>query len=146
MEISPVLIWFLIGLGMMLLEFAIPGLIVIFFGAGAWIQAILVAIFPAMPLWVQLMLFTIISIASLLLLRRQLKKHFFSNQENAESEGLDDYIGKMAKVEKAILGGEGKVIFRGTSWDAFADEDIPEGSTVRIIDKDSIRLKVELIK
>lgn len=146
MEISAVLIWFLIGLAMMLLEFAIPGLIVIFFGAGAWVLAILTAIFPSMVLWVQLMLFTIISVVSLLLLRKQLKKHFFSDQEGAESEGLDDYIGRKAIVEKAIVKGEGKVLYRGTSWDAFADEDIPEGTTVRIIDKDSIRLKVEPIK
>ncbi|MDD3716100.1 MAG: NfeD family protein [Candidatus Marinimicrobia bacterium] len=146
MEISSVLIWFLIGLAMMLLEFAIPGLIVIFFGAGAWVLAILTAIFPSMALWVQLMLFTVISVASLLLLRRQLKKHFFSDHEGAESEGLDDYIGRKAIVEKAFVKGEGKVLYRGTSWDAFADEDIPEGTPVRIIDKDSIRLKVEPIK
>lgn len=143
MEITPVLIWFLVGLAMMLLEFAIPGLIVIFFGAGAWIVAILTAIFPGMAVWVQLMLFTVISIAALLLLRKQLKKHFFSDQEGAESEGLDDYVGHNAVVEKAIKDGKGKILFRGTSWDAYADEDIPEGADVRIVDKDSIRLKVE---
>lgn len=143
MEITPVLIWFLVGLAMMLLEFAIPGLIVIFFGAGAWVIAILTAIFPHMVVWIQLMLFTIISVVSLLLLRGQLKKHFFSDQEGAESEGLDDYIGRSAVVEKEIKNGRGKINFRGASWDAFADEDIPEGSQVNIIEKDSIRLKVE---
>jgi inner membrane protein len=146
MEITPVLIWFIVGLVMMLLEFAIPGLIVIFFGAGAWLIAILVAIFPAMAVWVQLMLFTLLSLLSLLLLRRQLKKHFFSDHEGVEDENLDDYIGRTALVTSAISKGKGKVMYRGASWDAFADSDIPEGSQVRIVDKDSIRLKVEEIK
>jgi len=146
MEISPILVWFIIGLIMVLMEFVIPGLIVVFFGAGAWVTAILVAIFPGMVLWVQLMIFTVFSIVSLLLLRRLLKKHFFSDQEGAESEGLDDYIGRKAVVEKAIINGTGKIIFRGVSWDAFADEDIPEGASVTIIDKDSIKLKVKPVK
>jgi inner membrane protein len=146
MEISPILVWFIIGLIMVLMEFAIPGLIVVFFGAGAWVTAILIAIFPGMAVWVQLMIFTVLSIVSLLLLRRLLKRHFFSEQEGAESEGLDDYIGRTATVEKAIDNGVGKVSFKGASWDAYSDVDIPEGTSVTIIDKDSIKLKVKPVK
>ncbi len=146
MEFSPILIWFIVGLVMVLLEFAIPGVIVIFFGVGAWVTAILVAIFPAMALWVQLMIFTVFSLVSLALLRGLLKKRFFSDQEGAESEGLDDYIGKKAVVEKAIKDGEGKVRFKGVSWGAFSDEDIAEGTSVMIVAKDSIKLKVKPIK
>ncbi|MBN2781109.1 MAG: NfeD family protein [Candidatus Marinimicrobia bacterium] len=145
MEFSPILIWFIVGLVMALLEFVIPGLIVVFFGAGAWITAILVWIFPGMAVWVQLMSFTVLSIAALILLRRQLKKRFFSDQEGAESEGVDDYIGRKAVVEKAIANGEGKILYRGVSWEAFADEDIPEGAPVVITGKDSIKLKVKPI-
>ncbi len=146
MDFSPILVWFIVGLVMILMEFVIPGLIVIFFGAGAWVTAILVAIFPAMPLWVQLMFFSVFSVLSLIFLRRSLKKHFFSDQESAVNEGIDDYIGRRAVVEKEIKGGTGKVQFRGASWDAFADEDIPTDTPVTIIDKDSIRLKVKPIK
>ncbi len=145
MEFSPILIWFIVGLVMALLEFVIPGLIVVFFGAGAWITAILVWIFPGMAVWVQLMSFTVLSIAALILLRRQLKKRFFSDQEGAESEGVDDYIGRKAVVEKAIANGEGKILYRGVSWEAYADEDIPEGASVVITGKDSIKLKVKPI-
>jgi membrane protein implicated in regulation of membrane protease activity len=146
MEFSPILIWFIVGVVMILMEFVIPGLIVIFFGGGAWVTAILVAIFPAMPLWVQMLIFAVFSVVCLVFLRRSLKKRFFSGQEDLASEQVDDYIGRRAVVEKAITRGEGKVIFRGAAWDAFADEDIPEGTAVTIIDKDSIRLKVKPIK
>ena len=124
----------------------IPGLVIVFFGLGAWVAAILVAIFPEMAFWVQMMIFTVFSVVTLIFLRRSLKKRFFADQENAESEGVDDYIGKIAVVEKAIVDGEGKVDFKGTSWSAYADMDIPEGTKVVIIDKDSIKLKVKPVK
>ena len=146
MDISPIIIWFVVGLVLILMEFIIPGLVIVFFGLGAWITAIFVSIFPEMAFWVQMMIFTVFSVGALVLLRRTLKKRFFSNQEGAESEGLDDYIGQKAVVEKAIVGGVGKILFKGVSWSAYADEDIPEGAKVTIIDKDSIKLKIKPMK
>ena len=146
MEISPIIIWFIVGLALILMEFIIPGLVIVFFGLGAWVAAIFVSIFPEMVFWVQMMIFTVFSVGALVLLRRTLKKRFFSDQEGAENEGLDDYIGQKAVVEKAIKDGEGKILFKGVSWSAYADEDIPEGTKVTIIDKDSIKLKVKTIK
>lgn len=146
MDISPIIIWFIVGLVLILMEFVIPGLVIVFFGLGAWVTAVLVAIFPEMAFWVQMMIFTVFSVATLVLLRRSLKKRFFSDQEGAESEGVDDYIGKTAVVVEDIRDGEGKVDFRGTSWSAISDEDIPKGSKVKIIEKESIKLKVESIK
>jgi len=37
-------------------------------------------------------------------------------------------------------------LFKGVSWSAYADEDIPEGTNVTIIDKDSIKLKIKPMK
>ena len=36
MDFNPVLIWFLIGLALVLSEFMLPGIILVFFGLGAW--------------------------------------------------------------------------------------------------------------
>ena len=37
---KPEIIWFFIGLLLALLEFGIPGLIILFFGIGAWVTAL----------------------------------------------------------------------------------------------------------
>ena len=146
MEISPIIIWFIVGLVLILMEFVIPGLVIVFFGLGAWVAAIFVWIFPNMAFWVQMMIFTVFSVITLVLLRRSLKKRFFSDLEGVENENVDDYIGKTATVETAVKDGEGKVDYRGTSWSAYADEDIPKGTKVTIVDKDSIKLKVKPLK
>ena len=146
MEISPIIIWFIVGLVLILMEFVIPGLVIVFFGLGAWVTAVLVAIFPNMDFWVEMMIFTVFSVVTLVFLRRSLKKRFFSDQQGAESEGIDDYIGRTATVEAAIKDGEGKINFRGASWAAMSEDDIPKGTKVIITGKDSIKLKVKPLK
>jgi|SRR6056297_886653 len=144
---SPILIWFLIGLALILLEFVIPGFVIIFFGVAAWFVFILVSIFPGMAFWVQLMIFSVLSLGTLIFLRRSLKKKFFSENEGAGSESVDDFIGRTALVEKAISKAKnGKVNFKGASWEAYADQDIPEGVNVTIVGRDSIKLKVVPVK
>jgi hypothetical protein len=37
---NPTLLWFLLGLALILLEFVVPGVILVFFGIGAWAAAV----------------------------------------------------------------------------------------------------------
>ena len=46
---DPAVIWFLVGLGLLLLELALPGLVILFFGAGAWVTALVCAITDIKP-------------------------------------------------------------------------------------------------
>ena len=146
---SPEIIWFIIGLLLMLSEFVIPGLIIAFFGAGAWVVAILCMIIPGITLNLQLFIFLIASVVLLLGLRKQLAKIFtgFEKQKNVNAEDVDDFIGHRTTVIKPIFPNKkGKVEFHGTAWDAEADEEIGEGQTVEITAKESIILKVKSIK
>ena len=51
------LLWFLFGLGIMVLELVQPGFIVIFFGIGAWVTALLVWLGVLQSLNAQLLAF-----------------------------------------------------------------------------------------
>jgi membrane protein implicated in regulation of membrane protease activity len=142
--LAPELIWFVIGLVLLLVEIAMPGLVVIFFGLGAWLVALLVAFIP-MSLNVQLIIFLFTSLILLALLRGRLKGWFDSKW--AKGKNLDDllneYQGKKVKVTKAIpLDGKGKVEFCGTNWDAESNVPIEEGATVEIVEKNNITFKV----
>jgi len=146
---SPEIIWFVVGLVLMLSEFVMPGLIIAFFGIGAWVVAILCIIIPGITLNLQMFIFIIASVVLLLALRKQLTKVFkgLEKQKNINAEDVDDFIGHRTTVIKSIAKNKrGKVEFHGTAWDAEADEDIGEGQTVEIISKDSIVLKVKSIE
>jgi membrane protein implicated in regulation of membrane protease activity len=148
--IEPELIWFLVGLVLLIMEFALPGLIIGFFGVGAWIVAI-VCLFSAYvtgSINAQLIIFIISSVLSLLCLRKWLKGVFLGHTGSKQDlkQNLEEFVGQMAVVKEKIvpkLGG--KVEFHGTNWEANADEEIETGTTVEIIGKDNITLKVKTL-
>jgi membrane protein implicated in regulation of membrane protease activity len=148
--LRPELIWFLVGLVMLLLEFALPGLIIFFFGVGAWIVAA-VCFFNAYvhsSINAQLLLFIASSILSLLVLRKWLKGIFFghTNSEQDLTKDLEEFIGQKAFVKMKITPKKsGKIEFHGTDWIAEADEEIEEGASVEIIGKENITLRVKSV-
>ena len=148
--LKPELIWFLVGLVLLLLEFSLPGLIIGFFGVGAWVVATvcMLSAYVKSDIGVQLIIFIISSVFSLVILRKWAKGIFMghSGGEQDLNEDLKDFIGEHAVVKEKItpkIGG--KVEFHGTNWSAQADGEIPEGATVEIIGKDNITLKVKAI-
>lgn len=145
--LKPELIWFIAGLTMLLLEFVIPGLIIFFFGVGAFIVALL-CIFFDISINVQLLIFLVSSTLLLVALRRWLSTTFMGHvgfrQDTAEN--LDDFSGGRATVIREIRPNmPGRVEFHGSHWDAESDEEIPEGAQVVVVGKNNITLKVRTI-
>ena len=141
---EPQVIWCLVGLVLLLMEFVMPGLIVFFFGLGAWVVAA-VCLFADISINAQLIIFIISSIVLLLVLRKWLKGVFFGHVKSKQelTEDLKEYAGeKVVVTEKIGLNRSGKVELHGTNWEAEADEEIAEGTVVEVIDKDNLTLKV----
>lgn len=136
--------WFILGFAFFLLEFVIPGFILFFFGIAAWLVAILTLFMP-IGLNAQLIIFLISAILTVVLFRKLLKDRLGMYRE--EPTVLEDeYIGKVALAETAITPSEnGKVEFKGASWDAKSDDYIVAGQKVEIIETRSILLIVKQI-
>jgi len=143
---QPYIVWFIIGLILLLLEFAIPGLVVLFFGLGAWITA-LVTLIADPGINLQLILFISSSVLSLLLLRKYFKKIFYGNVEDSNEDAAEELIGKVVEVTQTISKNKnGKVLFKGAAWSAKSEEEIKKGESAEIIGKDSITLLVKPYK
>jgi membrane protein implicated in regulation of membrane protease activity len=145
--LRPELIWFLVGLLLLLAEFAIPGLIILFFGIGAWIVAV-VCLLTDVSLNVQLGIFIGASVLSLVCLRSWLKGMFMGHVKGRQdlTQDLQEYVGERAVVTQAIAAKQpGKVELHGTNWTAEADGEIPEGAAVKIVAKDNLTLKVKAL-
>jgi len=142
---EPQWIWLIIGLLLILSEFVMPGLLMIFFGLGACIVST-VCFFRDISINIQLGIFITTSVVSLLLLRGCLKSIFVGHvsDKHNTSEDLTDYLGQKAIVKKTILEKTGgKIEFHGTDWHAEAEYEIPEGTPVEITGKESLTLKVK---
>ncbi len=143
---EPAVIWFLLGLVLLLSEFVIPGLIILFFGVGCWVTSATLLVVPDLSFNYQLTIFLLCSLVALALLRKSLKKYLGSKEKHFDDE-LEEYIHKHCIVESDIipeLGG--KVSFKGAIWDAHSDIEIKKGDTAVIKAIDGISLIVEPLK
>jgi len=139
----PELMWFIAGLALLILEFFLPGLIIFFFGVGAWIVALLCLLFN-LSLNLQLTIFIISSIVLLIGLRKWVTRFFKGFKNPLESaDNIDNQLGGRAVVTKKITQAGGKVEYHGVSWNAEADEAIEEGEAVIVVKKDNLTLTVK---
>ena len=142
---APEVVWFVVGLVLILLEFALPGLITVFFGIGAWIVA-LICLFLPIPLNTQLFIFIILSVLSLAFLRKWFR-NLIAKKNDAQvidEDSQDEFIGHEAEVaEKITPGRHGRVEFRGSTWNAESGETINPGRIVIITGKKNITLVVK---
>jgi inner membrane protein len=143
--LNAAVIWIIIGFVLFLLEFVLPGLILFFFAVGAWIVAIL-CLFLDLGINEQLIIFLISSVVTILLLRKWLSKILWKRKHSTELLE-DEFLGKTAKAETAISPGQnGKVDFKGTTWQAASEDTIEKGENVIIIGNESILLLVKSTK
>jgi len=139
----PEVIWFIMGLVLLLLELVIPGFVIFFFGIGAWITALICLIAnPGINL--QVIIFAVTSVLALLAFRKIIQKKFIYTRDDRSDAVEDEFTGKEAVVKEDILPGKtGKVEFKGTSWKAESDSEVKAGQAVIITKKESFKLFVQ---
>jgi membrane protein implicated in regulation of membrane protease activity len=136
--------WTLMGIGLMFCEFAVPGLILFFFGLGALITALLVWLLP-LSLTLQLVIFAVASLVSLFGLRRWLKTIFSGRETDVNADSISEGMaGAEGSVSEAIAPGvPGKIMLNGTAWKAESEDVLAEGQAVVVIGQKSLTLRVK---
>lgn len=136
------LIWFLVGLGLVLAELAVPGIILVFIGVAAWLVAILDWI-GVDSLSIQLWVFGITSIV-LVFGARRFVKGWFTGKESSENGDIDEeFVGKIVTVVSDIEPeGFGLVELKGAQWKATSRESLAEGSQAVVTARNNITLEV----
>ena len=111
-------IWAALGLVLAALEIVTPGgFFVIFFGLAGLVVALLAFIGLADALWFQILLFSIFSVASLLLFRNPLLR--WMARHTRPTVEVDTLVGEIAVPSSALpAGGVGQAPRRGTTWSA----------------------------
>lgn len=109
-------LWILVGAVLLAAEMAMPGgFFALFFGVAAILVGLLVRLHLVHSAWVEWLLFSLLSIASLLLVRDWVVAHLGGNEGPG---GVDDsMIGEAAILTEDLdPGGVGRAELRGTTW------------------------------
>lgn len=144
---DPALAWFLAGVVLALLEFAAPGVILIFFGAGAWLVALTTWFDLTTSLQSQMLVFAASSALLIAGLRKWIRGKFsgFVSDVHDLSTNLDEFTGKSVEVRQDVDPGSstGRVEFKGSTWSARSHEPIRKGESAVIESVDGIVLVIK---
>jgi len=140
--------WLIAGGVLVLLEFFVPGLVVVFLGLGALLTGGVIYLG-----WIQnpfyiLLCFLLLSIAMLAKLRGLILRLYPSDTETSETDEEALVVGQEAHAISHITAHDfsGRIRFVGTTWSARSLEgDIHKGSAVEIVGRENIHYLVKKI-
>ncbi|MDH3522775.1 MAG: NfeD family protein [Acidobacteriota bacterium] len=109
-------LWAIAGLALLALEMLISGLLIfVFFGAAAIVMGVLAALGLAGPVWLQWVLFSLLSVVSLMTLRGPIVRRF--DRQDDKDPGIDSLLGQpVVLLTDLAPGAPGKAELRGASW------------------------------
>ncbi|MBR2732549.1 MAG: NfeD family protein [Clostridia bacterium] len=141
METFTLVMWVVLLAVFLIVEAMTAQLVTIWFAVGA--GAALIVRLCKLPLWLQLVVFLVVSAAALLLTRPLLKK---LTKQSAQPTNADRCIGQIAVVTEKIdnLAGKGQAVVQGSVWTARSSDGavIPKDACVRVERIDGVKLIV----
>ena len=136
-------VWMGLGLCLLMAEVATPGgFYIFFFGFGALVVGLLQAMGLGGPAWVQVLLFSVASVAGLVLFRRRLVERFGAPTHPRPVDTLVREMG--VALDEMAVDQLGRVELRGTPWSAknVGDQPIGRGDRCRVEHVDGLTLWV----
>ena len=136
--------WLIFGAILMVLEFLVPGAILSFLGLAAVVVAGLYHYGPVPSFVHGLIYWFIISLVLVFTLRSLVLRFMPSDHRYQPVDEDDNAIGALAQVVEEILPGQqGRIRFRGTTWQAACHDHCSEGSEVVIAGREGNAWQVE---
>lgn len=135
--------WLIVVAVLLVLEILTLGLTTIWFAGGAFV-AFLAGICQA-PLWIQILLFLVVSIILLVFTRPIAEKHLNNSREKTN---VDSLVGKHGRVLEEIdnFNQTGRVMLNGMEWTArniSSEGKIPTGTKVEVMEIKGAHLVVQ---
>ena len=140
------IIWLSLFVIMIVIEASGPALVSIWFSVGA-LLALIVSFIPGVAWWVQVIVFVVISTATLLALRPICKRYFKRNTYNTN---VDSFVGKRGYVIEDIEAlRPGAVKIGDVSWTAIPvdnKEKILENEVIEVVAVNGNKLVVKKVE
>ena len=136
-------VWAIVAVLCLILELSSGDFFIICFSIGAVVAVIATAL--GLNVYWQLAVFAFCSLVSIFFVRPVALRYLHKNEPNKPSNA-DALLGRTGRVTEAIKAGQtGYVQIDGDLWRAVSQTDIPVGTTVRVIGRESTIISVEVL-
>ncbi|MDM8547113.1 NfeD family protein [Candidatus Venteria ishoeyi] len=133
--------WWTIALLCLALEAFLPGALFLGIAVAASLVGLLLVFIP-LSIQFQLLLLSLFAIASMVLGRLYLYKNPIQSEQPLLNQRQAQFIGRVCKLEKAIINGRGRVKLDDSFW-RVRGEDLPVDTVVKITGIQDTDLVVE---
>jgi membrane protein implicated in regulation of membrane protease activity len=138
--------WAVVAVVCLILELTAGDFFIICFSIGAFFAAIVAALGGG--IYLQLSAFAVFTLISLFWVR-PFAKRYLRKGEDSRVSNADALMGRQGRVVETVKAdGFGRVQIDGDIWKAVTNEpgDIPQGTNVRVVGRESTIITVEIIK
>ena len=136
--------WWVLGIICLAIEMFAPGAIFLWFGASAAVLGVLLLIMPDLSWQLQITLFSVLSLLSILGWR-QYRKNVpeESNDYPTLNKRGEELVGRVFTLDEPIVNNYGKIRVDDTMW-KINGTDAQAGQRVKVVSLEGTVLKVEL--
>ncbi len=134
--------WLIAAVVMIVIEMLLPAAYFLWMGISAFVVGILLFMMPTIPLLIQVIIFGVLSIVTLVLYKRHQKSNPTVNDEPNLNRRGEQYVGRTFTLEEPIVNGVGKVKVDDSIWKV-KGSDMPAGMKVRVLSVDGTVFNVE---
>lgn len=137
--------WWALAVVLLIVETLAPGAFFLWMGVSAGVVGAILAFAPDMGWQLQVFIFTVFSVATIVGWRYYLQKNPTETDEPLLNRRGSQYVGRTFELAEEMKLGRGKISVDDTTWRAVCDDetDLPAGSRVKVIDIEGTTLKVE---
>lgn len=137
--------WWILGLGLIVAETVLPGTFFLWMGISALVMGLIAWGAPALGWEMQLMLFALLSLVSIVGWRFWQRRHPDESDQPLLNRRAEQYVGRVFTLETPIENGFGKVRVGDSMW-RVRGPDAPAGRQVRVTAVDGVVLVVETVE
>ncbi|MFV1984247.1 MAG: NfeD family protein [Thiohalomonadales bacterium] len=134
--------WWILGVGLVILEIFAPGAIFLWMGIAAGIVGFILMLFPELTWQVQFIMFSVLSIASIVVWHYYLKGSPTETDQPTLNKRGHQYIGRIFTLDEAIENNVGKIKVDDSTWKV-EGENCEAGTQIKVVDVDGVVLRVE---
>ncbi|MCG8324677.1 MAG: NfeD family protein [Thiotrichales bacterium] len=134
--------WFIAAVILIAVEMMIPAAYMLWMGVAAIVVGILMYFIPGMPWLVQVIIFAVVSVVSVIMYKNYMKKNKPATDTPNLNRRSEQYVGRTFTLAEPIVNGVGKVRIGDSMWKVRGD-DMEAGKNVKVVDADGVILHVE---
>ena len=134
--------WWILAAALIILEVFAPGAFFLWLGIAAGVVGGLIYLTPALGWEYQVLVFSVLSVASILVWRKYFRITPEETDEPALNRRGEQYVGRVFTLTEPIVNSMGKIRVDDTTW-KIRGEDCPVGTRVEVTGVDGTIFKVE---